>query len=55
MKTFKKRITISAKGEVLTNLEYSKIKRVVEMLNFNDMDVILKDVVSESMLLRKTA
>jgi hypothetical protein len=47
MKTFKKRIIISAKGEILTNHEYSKIKRVVEMLQFNDMDVILKDMIVE--------
>jgi len=50
MKTFNKRITISAKGEILTNQEYSKIKRVVEMLKFNDMDVILKDVVVEGQM-----
>jgi len=54
MKTFRKRITISAKGEVLTNFEYSKIKRVIEMLSFNNMDVVLKDVIAESDL-EKTA
>ena len=48
------RITIEC-DMTLTNEQYSKVRRVVNMLESNDFDVVVGNIVSESMLLRKTA
>jgi len=49
------KITISGDGTIFTNDQYAKTRRVAAMLEANDFDVVIQNIVSESMLLRKTA
>ena len=44
-------ITISGDGTTLTNEQYAKIRRVAAMLESNDFDVVIQNIISESMLL----
>lgn len=51
---FKPRITITS-DMPLSNLEYSKLKRVAAMLEWNDMTVMLKNIIVGEPELKKTA
>jgi len=51
---FKPRITITCDIPI-TNFELSKLKRVKDMLEFNDMEVVLKNIKIEEYLLKETA
>ena len=39
----------------ITNFELSKLKRVKDMLEFNDMEVVLKNIKVEEFKLKETA